>query len=197
MPIIEFASLELIPPYSLESVPLSKLFHRLSSRQAAYSGYPLIFFADTISPSILYTVSGWHSVEANLTWIASEENGELLRSFEPFLKVKTLVHLNMDFDDIPRGCKGMVCVKCDNFNDLREYIEVEETRGEEDGEASSEGSGPASLTLFGQDVDPLSDAVYRFTVCENIALDNSVQPHARRNGLGEVIAMRRVTVPRS
>lgn len=40
-----------------------------------------------------------------MRWIASDGNQELLAAFAPYLTVKSLLHLNIDFNAIPGECE--------------------------------------------------------------------------------------------
>ncbi|KAJ6526236.1 hypothetical protein DFH09DRAFT_995865 [Mycena vulgaris] len=103
MPITELTTLELIAPCTLQSTPLVKLLKILAQGQSAYSAFPMVFFAHTGYPARIYTMSGWHSVEASHIWLASAEWRDLAQLFGPFLNLKGRVYLDIPFDTIPMG----------------------------------------------------------------------------------------------
>ncbi|EPQ57769.1 hypothetical protein GLOTRDRAFT_18367, partial [Gloeophyllum trabeum ATCC 11539] len=97
MSITEFATLRLKPPYTSSSSEVTQFFRRLSDRQSAWSGHPLLFFYNARNPSEVYLLSGWADVPAHHAWIGGSENQELLRLAEGILDVVELVHLGIDF----------------------------------------------------------------------------------------------------
>src|ERR1700683_2165666 len=103
MSITEFASLELVAPHNLEDPDplLAKLFARLADQQSAWSRHDLLFFTNATSPSEIHLISGWKDVPAHEKWMASDQNQELVHKFRRFLKVKGMVHLNLDFNTVP------------------------------------------------------------------------------------------------
>ncbi|KAG6328135.1 hypothetical protein ID866_10954, partial [Astraeus odoratus] len=111
MPITEFASLEFQVPHSLSDPGIFELFQRLSAWQAECSGFPLLFFTNPEVPSEIHLITGWDSVEAHEAWIAGERNQELLRVFAPFINILGMVHLDIDFDRIPKDALLAVCLE--------------------------------------------------------------------------------------
>ncbi|KAJ3540390.1 hypothetical protein NM688_g6231 [Phlebia brevispora] len=99
--ITELATLEIIPPSSASSSNLMSFLREASTRQGARSGYPVLFFQDAQSPTTLYLISGWQSISAHEAWIASEENQTLLRNMSQLLRVKGLVHIAINFQEMP------------------------------------------------------------------------------------------------
>ncbi|KAH7913150.1 hypothetical protein BJ138DRAFT_1059582 [Hygrophoropsis aurantiaca] len=104
MPITEIAAFEFISPHSLSHPSVAELFRTLSVQQAAWSGYPLLYFAnaDSTRSAEFYLISGWENEEAHYKWIASEENQKLLAATRGLLNIRYMVHLEINFNDIPR-----------------------------------------------------------------------------------------------
>ncbi|EKM55243.1 uncharacterized protein PHACADRAFT_50500, partial [Phanerochaete carnosa HHB-10118-sp] len=107
MPVTEFAVLEALPPYAVDSAPIQSFLADVGRQQASWSGYPLMFFRDTVSPTHVYLVSGWKDVPAHNVWIASEPNQELLRRAASILAVREFFHLGIDFETMPVGVQRM------------------------------------------------------------------------------------------
>lgn len=129
MTITEFASLELLPLEKLDPL-LAELFEKLASWQAGWSGYQLLFFTDVNNPAKIYLVTGWKDVEAHKEWIASDQNQELLFKYtinKQYLKINGMVHIDMDFDEVPRDGKRFVCER------FRSWAEVDENKLTEKG----------------------------------------------------------------
>lgn len=115
MPVTEIAFLEFTPSVTWTTPNISTYFRLVSQRQSTWSGYPLFFFTDTIGSKITL-VAGWESVDAHNGWIASEGNQELLRLLGPYLKVVGLVHLDMNFGDVPEGIQQVKVEKLEGDN---------------------------------------------------------------------------------
>ncbi|KAI6005446.1 hypothetical protein EDD15DRAFT_637328 [Pisolithus albus] len=111
MPITEFASLQFKASRGLSEPDILALFQMLSAWQSECSGYPLLFFTNPKAPSEIHLVTGWESVEAHEAWILGERNQELLRVFMPFINILGMVHLDIDFECIPRDAECMICLK--------------------------------------------------------------------------------------
>jgi len=130
MPITEFASLEFKASRGLSEPSIFALFQKLSTWQSECSGFPLLFFTNPEVPSEIHLVTGWDSVEAHEAWIAGERNQELLRVFSPFINILGMVHLDIDFDHIPRDASLVVCLEYgdqsrDQFEgELKRQLEV-------------------------------------------------------------------------
>lgn len=123
MSITEFATLEVLAlPLDSNFVPnsdaqpapltLSSSIHLrdylkiAAKEQSAVSGYPVVFFQSLLSSSVFYLISGWTSVSAHHTWIASQTNQELLARLTGFVGVKDFVHVDIDFDEM-KGQLGL------------------------------------------------------------------------------------------
>ncbi|TFY80034.1 hypothetical protein EWM64_g3978 [Hericium alpestre] len=145
MPVTEFATLELIAPFKVHHSDVLPIFRTLSKRQAAWSGYPLYFYQNTAKPSEIYLISGWKDVPAHYEWIASQGNQELLTMFKPYLDVKDLVHLDLDFREIKKGVG---------------YLEVEVTREEANAD-EGESCGPDMVwNGSGKDAEGKRDGIW-------------------------------------
>ncbi|TFK36384.1 hypothetical protein BDQ12DRAFT_686810 [Crucibulum laeve] len=119
MPITEFAVLELNKPHKFHSSPILDFFRLLSKRQSEYSSFPLVFFEDSKAPSTIYLLSGWRDAEHHMEWIRSEGNQELLQLLGPYLHVKELLHLGIDFGGLPiEGTEYLVFKKYQSENDV-------------------------------------------------------------------------------
>ncbi|KAI6036026.1 hypothetical protein BKA83DRAFT_688021 [Pisolithus microcarpus] len=111
MPITEFASLQFKASRGLSEPDILARFQKLSAWQSECSGYPLLFFTNPKAPSGIHLITGWESVEAHETWIMGERNQELLRVFMPFINILGMVHLDIDFERIPKDAESMTCLK--------------------------------------------------------------------------------------
>ncbi|KAI6131910.1 hypothetical protein EDD17DRAFT_1477944 [Pisolithus thermaeus] len=111
MPITEFASLQFKAARSLAEPDILALFQKLSAWQSECSGYPLLFFTNPKAPSEIHLITGWEDVETHETWILGERNQELLRVFTPFINILGMVHLDIDFERIPKDAESMTCLK--------------------------------------------------------------------------------------
>lgn len=111
MPITEFASLEFKASQSLSEPSIFAHFQQLSAWQSECSDFPLLFFTNPKVPSEIHLITGWDSVEAHEAWIAGERNQELLRVFSPFINILGMVHLDIDFDRVPRDASLVVCLE--------------------------------------------------------------------------------------
>ncbi|KAJ7453074.1 hypothetical protein FB451DRAFT_1520099 [Mycena latifolia] len=109
MPITELATLELIAPCTLQSTSLLKLLKILAQRQSAHSAFPLAFFSDTRSPTRIYILSGWHSLQASHTWLNSTEWLEMAIVLENLRELTSRLYLDISFDNIPKG--GTLCIR--------------------------------------------------------------------------------------
>jgi len=108
MPITELAILEIVNPYTATSPLIREFFRKVSFRQAKWSGYPLLFFESTNSPSQVYLISGWTSVEAHGEWIASAENQALPKEGEGLITVIDLMHVEIEFSTMPTKAERAV-----------------------------------------------------------------------------------------
>lgn len=136
MPVTEFAILEALEPHAVDSPLVQTFLADVARQQAAWSGYPLLFFKDAAKPTAIYLISGWTDVPAHDKWIASEPNQELLGRAGPILAVKQFFHLNIDFEMIPVEVQRMVWEIVSN-----EGVGVERN----DEVAGSGGSGSGSV----------------------------------------------------
>ncbi|KAI6008652.1 hypothetical protein EDC04DRAFT_876217 [Pisolithus marmoratus] len=148
MPITEFASLQFRASRSLIEPDILALFQKLSAWQSECSGYPLFFFTNPKVPSEIHLITGWESVEAHEAWIAGERNQELLRVFLPFINILGMVHLDIDFERIPKDAESMTCLK------FGEGVE---------GEAARATTGHFRWAEIGQNLQDGCHEVYIFT----------------------------------
>lgn len=111
MAITEFASLQFKASRGLSEPDILARFQKLSAWQSECSGYPLLFFTNPKAPSEIHLITGWESVEAHETWIMGERNQELLRMFMPFVNILGMVHLDIDFERVPKDAESMTCLK--------------------------------------------------------------------------------------
>ena len=116
MPITEFASLGFKASRSVSEPSIFALFQKLSAWQSECSGFPLLFFTNPEVPSEIHLITGWDSVEAHMAWIAGERNQELLRVFSPFINILGMVHLDINFDRVPRDAPSILCLEYGNQN---------------------------------------------------------------------------------
>ncbi|EIW84735.1 hypothetical protein CONPUDRAFT_134659 [Coniophora puteana RWD-64-598 SS2] len=157
MPVTEFASLALGPAYYLTHPCVTSFFQKLAKWQSEASGYPLFFYSPPASDEEIYLISGWASVSAHHTWIASDRNQELLRMAEEMLEVRDFLHLDVDFDEVfgrvirPNG-------------EGRSSLLWEVWRGEEDAlKEVSRLKGRAFSVVAGQDAEGKRRELYLFS----------------------------------
>ncbi|TFK46653.1 hypothetical protein OE88DRAFT_879815 [Heliocybe sulcata] len=140
MTVTEFAVLQLKPPHTWESPKSRTFFCTLAERQSAWSGHDLKFFQKADDYAQIILISGWKCIAAHREWIESEGNQELLRiaTSEALLDVLSLVHLDIDFGQIPGEVK---------------FLEIE--KYENDGiRGAKESSGPQKLwKVAGRDLE--------------------------------------------
>ena len=107
MTVTEFAGLEAQGQHAVDSPIIQEFLTKVAQRQAAWSGYPLLFFQDTSNSKVLYLISGWRDVPAHGEWIASTGNQELLREMEGIMTVREFRHLDIDFETLPQDVAVM------------------------------------------------------------------------------------------
>ena len=174
MSITEFASLELLPLEKPDPL-VAKLFERLASWQAGWSGCQLLFFTDVTNPAKIYLLTGWRNVEAHKQWIASDQNQELLFKFtisKQFLKINGMVHIDMNFDEVPRNREIFICERFRSWAELDEIKLTEEEEAKEkkvlDGSKTQvEWVGAGKVLPDRPETVELDGAFYRFTVCSD------------------------------
>jgi len=191
MAITEFASLELTAPYSLEDPHplLVKLFARLAHQQAASSSHDLLFFTNTAAPSEIYLITGWKDVPAHEKWIASDQNQELLVKFGPFLKVKDMVHLNLDYNTVPTDKQVIICEKYGPWYETERLGESEEDKKKE-AELQKGSQKQVEWVGAGRNLDPKAEGdFYKFTACTERWKDKIVASATKHK---EVVVMKRV-----
>lgn len=150
MSITEIASLELIPPYTLEEPdPSFVKFIGLTDQQVEWSGYPLRFFTNPAKPSEIYLITGWKDVVSHLKWIASDQNQALLRGFGQFIKVNGMVHVDMDFSSMPTDETAFV---------LEKYAPSAWPESGKDGELGEKKA--VHWTSDGKDLDPKAEGAH-------------------------------------
>ena len=164
MTVTEFASLELLPLEKLDPL-LAELFEKLASWQAGWSGYQLLFFTDVNNPAKIYLVTGWKDVEAHKEWIASDQNQELLFKYtinKQYLKIIGMVHIDMDFDEVPRDEKRFVCER------FRSWAEVDENKLTEKGAVlDSQVEWVGAGKVLPDPPETVDGVFYRLTVCSD------------------------------
>ncbi|KAG5643217.1 hypothetical protein DXG03_001338 [Asterophora parasitica] len=101
MPVVEYTSLQLISPYTLETEAVRDLLEGGCARQAAHSTYPVYLFTNASDASIIYLISGWTSVAQHLQYAGSEENRKAMGSFGDYLTIKGLGHPVIDVSAFP------------------------------------------------------------------------------------------------
>lgn len=157
MPITEFASLQFKASRGLSEPDILAQFQKLSAWQSECSGYPLLFFTNPKAPSEIHLITGWESVEAREAWILGERNQELLRVFMPFIDILGMVHLDIDFERIPKDAESVTCLK---------FEEGERVGGQVVARATA---GHFSWAETGQNLQDGSHEVYIFTRPGNTA----------------------------
>ncbi|KAF9218363.1 hypothetical protein BS17DRAFT_791617 [Gyrodon lividus] len=115
MPITEFAILVFSPPHSLLDPTIRSLFQKLTAWQSECSGFPLFLFTNPDDASEVHLITGWDSIEAHDEWIKGDRNQELLRVFTTCIDLPSIsmVHLDIDFESIPKGVGTMVVERYD------------------------------------------------------------------------------------
>lgn len=106
MTVTEFAVLEACAPYTADSPIIRAFLDKVAQRQAAWSGYPLLFFRHSKTPAIIFLISGWKDIPAHNEWIVSEGNQELLREAQEILGVNDFHHLEINFETMPPNVSG-------------------------------------------------------------------------------------------
>ena len=96
MPVTEIATLALNPPHTWDSPDIQTFFTAVATQQAAWSGYALHYFQDTVDPRVVYILTGWESVPAHIKWIESEQNQALLMRAKGLIEVKGLQHARLE-----------------------------------------------------------------------------------------------------
>lgn len=167
MTITEFATLELIEPYTLEDpVPLLvTLLGRAADWQASWSSYPLSFFTNPVKPSEIHIITGWKDVAAHEAWIASDQNQELLQKLSKFLTVKGMVHLDINFSLVPTDEQTFICEKYGPWSVVGRHTSSEAEKKRE-AELMTGSRKHINWAAAGKDLDPKADgAFYRITAC--------------------------------
>lgn len=112
MTITEFAILRLKDSSLLGMPSFLEPFKQAIDTQAEWAGHPVFVYMDTRDSRTIYLVAGWHDVPSHLEWIGTEENQEALVALKPYLEVKGLVHLDIDFDEIVnQDAKILYCTR--------------------------------------------------------------------------------------
>lgn len=192
--ITEFATLELIPPHTLDNPDpiLAKLLARLADQQSTWSSHDLQFFANTGSePCEVYLITGWKDVAAHERWITSDQNQELLVKSGRFLKVKGMVHLSLDYNTVPTDIQTIVCEKYGPWSEVRGLAASTEEK-EKEAELQKGSQKEVEWMGAGKDLDPNAQGdFYKFTSCTNRWRDKIVASATKHK---EVIVMKRVDV---
>jgi hypothetical protein len=105
--------------------------------------------------STIYLITGWHDVDAHLQWIASDRNQELLKVAKTFLEIKGMVHLDIDFTEMPSNCEAVIVTRYeDGLKRGSRNLDVEHEK--------LFASTPAWMGA-GQDLQPGSKATYQIS----------------------------------
>jgi hypothetical protein len=183
MPVTELTTLELdaASAQSFGSPTLQTLLHTLSVRQSAYSAYPVTFYMDGTSTSILHIISGWSGSQAYSRWIQSDHSKDVMRQLASFVTVKSVLHIAMDFDSIPRRTFGTMCILYQRSDD-----EGTTMGGRQDWHS---GTNPLVAVWHGggEDLNPNADAFVRFILYPDVPPDYIF----RRHGASAVVMRRR------
>lgn len=110
MLVTEVTTLEFNPSSLPITAPLLNVLQHWRSRQPAYSGYPLTFYQNVLSPSTMHLLTGWRSPKDRARWLASEDYEGISNHLNPFLLQLSSMQLEMDFDTIPQIYPGIVCL---------------------------------------------------------------------------------------
>ena len=108
MSVTEFARLEFVKPNDLFSPNILPLFTKVSELQAAWSGYPLLFYRNINKEDEYFLISGWKDVPAHEAWMKSEQNQGLLKALGSSVGAIDLIHLNIDYDQMPKDLDTLV-----------------------------------------------------------------------------------------
>ena len=189
----EFASLELVAPHNLEDPDplLAKLLGRLADQLPTWSSHDLLFFTNATSPSEIYLIAGWKDVPAHEKWIESNQNQELLAKSKRFLKVKSMVHLNLDFNTVPIDKQTIVCEKYGPWSEVEKLAGSKEDK-EKEAELQKGSQKDVEWVGTGKDLDPKAEgAFYKFTSCTDRWRDKIVASATKHK---EVIVLKSVDV---
>jgi hypothetical protein len=133
--VTEFAILRLNNPHKWNHATTVEFFRKLSTEQASWSGYPLLYFRDVDvsdqEPQRIYLISGWKNVDAHHEWIASAQNQALLQEASELklLDVVDLAHIAIEFETIPQDDRVLSVGR----RPARGEVEQEEVAAEAEG----------------------------------------------------------------
>ena len=128
MTVTELAFIELNPPHKYHDHPFPDRFHKIGTWQAEASTHPVRFFTDPINPAVICVVTGWREPEHHKEWIKAGGGAKFQETVGPYVTVKALHHLDINFQEIPEKAQTIV---------VREYKHVDEVpqEGHENGDA--------------------------------------------------------------
>lgn len=148
MTVTELAFIELNPPHKYHHHPFPDRFHKIGTWQAESSTHPVRFFTDPQNPAAICVVTGWRDAEHHKEWIQAGGGAKFQETVGPYVTVKALHHLDIDFQEIPEKAQTIV---------IREYKHVDEVpqEGHADRGADWVGQGidfesPADTPVFFQ-----------------------------------------------
>lgn len=148
MTVTELAFIELNPPHKYHHHPFPDRFHKIGTWQAEASTHPVRFFTDPQNPAAICVVTGWRDAEHHKEWIQAGGGAKFQETVGPYVTVKALHHLDIDFQEIPEKAQTIV---------IREYKHVDEVpqEGHADRGADWVGQGidfesPADTPVFFQ-----------------------------------------------
>jgi hypothetical protein len=135
-----------------------------------------------------HLITGWKDVPAHEKWIAGDQNQELVVKFGPFLKVKGLAHLDMDFNTMPTDKQTFICEKYGQWSVAAKLTESKEDRNRE--AELMKGSTDVEWIGTGKDLGPEANgAFYKFTSCTDRWRDKIVASATQNK---EVTVLKRV-----
>ncbi|KAF8077562.1 hypothetical protein FPV67DRAFT_1404455 [Lyophyllum atratum] len=101
MTVIEFASIALIEPNTLQTDPIPALFQKGCTLQAAFSSHPAHLFQDVSDPFSAYIIAGWQDVAQHMQSIESEPNKAVMADITKYMGLKALAHPEIEFSTFP------------------------------------------------------------------------------------------------
>jgi len=111
MPVIEFASIQLLSPNSLHNDPIPALLEKGCKSQSTFSSFPVYVFMDVSDASAAYIISGWEDVAQHMRSIESDTNKEVMGEILNYMSLKSLVHPAIDFSSFPEDVSVVTAEK--------------------------------------------------------------------------------------
>ena len=128
---------------------------------------------------------------AHEKWIAGDQNQELLVKFGRFLKVKWMVHLDLDFNTVPTDQQTIVCEKYGPWSEA-EVLAVGKEDREKEAELQKGSQKHVEWVGAGKDLDlKAKGEFYKFTSCSDQWRDKIVASATKHK---EVIVLKRVAM---